>query len=292
MRRVYGDWKRSLLFVSPETVIKWHRDFARECWGFLSKRRNPGRPRISDELVELIHKLAVENITWGAGRIHGELMKLGFSISERTVARYLPRKPSSEKQHQSWRTFLTNQASEICSMDFFTEFSVSFRQIYGLILVEHKTRKIIHTAATYYPTREWIIQQLCNAFPGDSERRYLICDNDKKFGKYLAKEREELFQMEIKHTSFRSPWQNGICERTIGSIRREMLNHIIPLGPEHLARLLMNYRDYFNNDRTHRTLHQDTPMGRNSDEPSRKLQQKKSARMGGLHHRYYWKSVA
>jgi transposase InsO family protein len=292
LRKIFGGWKESLIIVSPDTVIKWHRQCSKEFWNFLSSiNRKPGRPKIVSEIVTLIRNLANENPIWGASRIHGELLQLGFNVSERTIARYLIERPKDRRRQQSWQTFLNNHASEICSMDFFTEFTVGFRQIYGFVIVEHGRRTIIHTATTFSPTKEWIIQQLCNALPGDCPYRHLICDNDKKFGKYLRKEARDLFELEVKQTSFRSPWQNGICERTIGTIRQELLNHIIPFSQNHLASQLSQYREYFNNDRTHRTLRKDSPVSRvNSSNRSVELLSK--PRVGGLHNRYDWDSAA
>jgi len=128
-------------------------------------------------------------------------------------------------------------------------------------------------------------------FPGECPYKYLICDNDKKFGKYLRKEARDLFELEVKQTSFRSPWQNGICERTIGTIRQELLNHIIPFSQNHLASQLSQYREYFNNDRTHRTLRKDSPVSRVNNS-ARSLGLVRKPRVGGLHHRYDWDSAA
>jgi transposase InsO family protein len=273
-------------------VIKWHRQCAKGFWSFLSSRnRRSGRPNIDREIVTLIWRLSEENPIWGASRIHGELAQLGFKVSERTVARYLKKCPEDQRRQQSWQTFLTNHAHEICSMDFFTEFTIGFRQIYGFVIVEHGRRTILHTAVTFAPTRKWIVQQLCSAFPGECPYKYLICDNDKKFGKYLKQEAKNLFDLQIKQTSFRSPWQNGICERTIGTIRRELLNHIMPLSQNHLAVLLSQFKDYFNNDRTHRTLKKDAPVTRVDNQTSGD-EIIIVPRVGGLHHRYQRDSAA
>ncbi|MEZ4742919.1 MAG: transposase [Bdellovibrionota bacterium] len=140
------------------------------------------------EIVTRIHKLANENPIWGASRIHGELAQVDSKVSERTVARYLSKHPKDKKRQQSWQTFLANHAHEICSMDFFTEFIVGFQQVYSFIIVSHGWPTIIHTAVTFSPTKQRIIQQLCNAFPGEHRHKYLICDNGRKFGKYLRQE--------------------------------------------------------------------------------------------------------
>jgi transposase InsO family protein len=267
--------------VKPETVIRWHRKGFKLYWTSESRSRG-GRPRIDVEIRSLIHRMARENPTWGAPRIHGELLKLGFEVSEATVSRYMPRrrKPPS----QSWRTFLRNHAKDLVSIDFFVVPTVTFRILYVFLVLEHERRRIVRFNVTEGPSARWTGQQLVNAFPYDSAPKYLIRDRDKIYGAAFVR-RVRAIGIEQVLTAPRSPWQNPYCERVIGTLRRECLDHMIVLGEQHLRRILRQYLDYYHESRTHLALDKDAPEPRER-EAADGGKVVALPMVGGLHHRY------
>ena len=220
--------------------MRWHRQGFRRFWRWKSTRKKPGRPAVSKEIRDLIRKMARENVTWGALRIHGELLKLGFNVSERTVSRQLPRRPASPDSLRRWMAFLHNHADGIAAMDFFTVPTATFRVLYVFVVIQHGSRRILHTNVTANPNAAWVSQQLREAFPFDTAPTYLIRDNDKIFGEEVKRTIAAL-GIESKPTAPHSPWQNGVCERWNRLCRQEMLNHVIPLGEAHLRRLVSTY---------------------------------------------------
>ena len=270
--------------------MSWHRAGFRLYWGFLSRRR-PGRPRITSDLRALIRRMASENPLWGAPRIHGELLKLGFEVSERTVSRYISRLHGAENPGRSWY-FLKNHREMIAAMDFFTVPTVTFRVLYCFFVISHGRRKILHFNTTQHPTSAWIAQQVREAFPEDAVPRYLIFDRDSKYAGGATEMLKNLGSQPIR-TGFRSPWQNGIAERWVGSCRRELLDHVIVLNEDHLRRLLRDYIRYYHEDRTHDSLDKDTPE-RRAIEPRGVTGSEVIAipRLGGAHHRYTWSKAA
>lgn len=215
--------------------MSWHRAEFRIIWRWKSRKR-AGRPSLKPDLRDLIHRMASENPRWGAPRIHGELLKLGFRVSERTVQRYLPKRPAPPGAGQSWRTFLANHRDHLAAMDFFVVPTWSFRMLYGLAILRHGRREIVHLAVTAHPTAAWVKQQLREAFPFDDAPRYLIFDRDVIFG--AVKGFIASMGIQLKVTSFRSPWQNGAMERFVGSLRRDLLDHVLVRDEAHLLRLL------------------------------------------------------
>jgi len=261
LRRLWPHWSKALLIVKPDTVVRWHRKGFRMYWRFRSRRKPIGRPLAGGDVRNTIHTMASENPTWGAPRIHGELLKLGFEISERTVSRYLARLHRRDGAAQLWRTFLNNHREVLAGMDFFTVITANFRILYCLFLIGHDRRKIIHLKATEHPTGEWVVQQLREAFSETTGGQYLIFDRDAKFS---AEVRNFLDSAGISalRTSYRSPWQNGIAERWVRSFRNDLLDHVIILNEAHLPRLARSYLSYYHADRTHDGLAKDTPQGR------------------------------
>jgi transposase InsO family protein len=226
--------------------------------------------------------MANENPLWGAPRIHGELLKLGFDISESTVLRHMPKKaPKTSKQR--WKTFRKNHSAQIVSVDFLVVPTITFHLLYVLVFLSHDRRRIIHFNVTAHPTAQWSTQQLRNAFYDQEPPRFLIRDRDTKFGKVFTQVVSAL-GMEPLLTAYRSPWQNGYCERLIGSIRRECLDRLIIMTERHLRAILQNYIHYYNTERTHLGVNKDSP------EPP-KVQTDglidKVAVVNGLHHYYY-----
>src|ERR1035437_5742672 len=281
-----SNWKERIFIVKPETVIKWHRTAFKFYWQRKCKSKG-GRPKISKEVIALIKQMANENLSWGAPRIHGELLKLGFNICESTVQRYMPKK-GKRTTGQNWVTFLKNHSKEIISMDFLTVPTINFKLMYVLIIIEHHRRKLIHFNVTKNPTAEWCLQQIRNLlFDFAILPKYLIRDRDMKYGTLLGG-KKNLFGKEEIVTAYRSPWQNGYCERVIGSIKRECLDHVIILNESHLRSILTDYIFYYNKYRTHLGLNKDSPEGR----PIQTVGKiEKIPFVNGLHH-YYFRQAA
>lgn len=236
--------------------------------------------------------MAKENATWGAPRIHGELLKLGFEVSEGTVSRYLRRMSPPYDARQRWGTFLCNHREAIAAMDFFTASTLTFRVLYCFFVIEHGRRRILHFNVTEHPTGPWIVQQLREAFPESCPYRYVVLDRDGKFGDEVT-ELLTASGMNPTRTSPASPWQNGVAERWIGSCRRELLGHVIILNQTHLRRLIQDYISYYHADRIHDSLGKDTPAIRPvSSKPDQSACLVSFPRMGRLHHRYDWQQAA
>jgi transposase InsO family protein len=231
LRRVWTSWSGALIVVEPETVVSSHRAGFRLFWRWRSRRRKPGRPPIDAAVRQLIRRMKADNPTWGAPRIHRELLQPGFVISEPTVSRYLQRlyRHSDDAKAKSWLTFLNNHREVLAAFDFFTVPTLTFRVLYCSFVIEHGRRKILHFNATAHPTSDWIVQQLREAFALPCPYRYVIYDHDARFNPAI---REFLTTSGINaiRTSIRSPWQNGIAERWIGSCRRELFDRVIPLN--------------------------------------------------------------
>jgi transposase InsO family protein len=291
LRDHWSRWRDVLVIVKPETVVGWHRAGYRLFWRWRSRRRG-GRPNITGEIRELIGRLANENPNWGAPRIHGELQKLGFVVSERSVARHLRRIRRHADPGKQWLTFLENHREMIVAFDFFTVPTVTFQLLYCFFVIEHGRRKILHFNVTRHPTADWVVQQLRETFPEADPYRYVILDRDTKFdAEVVAFLKSTGF--EPKRTSIASPWQNGVVERWVGSCRRQLLDHVVPLNEGHLRRLVREYVAYFHQDRIHDALGKDTPHRRAVEKkPCPEATVISNPRVGGLHHRYSWQQAA
>src|SRR5215472_12979055 len=235
LHRCWSRWADVLVLVKPGTVVGWQRAGFRLYWRWRSRPRG-GRPKIDAEVRALIRRLANENASWGAPRIHGELLKLGFAVSERTVARYLARLQRRGDPGKSWLSFLQKHRERIVALDFFTVPTVTFQLLYCFFVIEHGRRKILHFNVTQHPTAEWVVQQLREAFPEAVPYRYVILDRDSMFDADVIRFLEAT-GLKAKRTSPRSPWQNGVAERWVGSCRREILDQVIALNEQHLRRL-------------------------------------------------------
>ena len=267
----------------PRSAVKQaaqSRSRFRGYWAELSNQcGKSGRPPIGKEIRELIQTMARANPLWRAPRIHGELLKLGIEVSERTVSRVLRtvKRPPS----QTWTTFLQNHIGEIVAIDFFTEPTIRLRVLFVFLLLEHQRRKVLHFAVTEHPSAEWVTQMV-EAFADRDATRYLIRDRDAIYGNEFRRRLQSLGMKEII-TAPRSPWQNAFAERLIGSIRRECLDHIVVLNQRHLRKTLRNYLAYYHRSRTHLALEEDAP------EPRATMRQGAIIaipQVGGLHHRY------
>src|ERR1700694_5814161 len=231
-----------LVIIRPETLLRWHRAGFRRYWRWKSCRRG-GRPQIETELRVLIRQMSTENLLWGAPRIHGELLKLGFSVAQSSVAKYMVKRRGSPSQ--GWRAFLRNHAPEIAAMDLLVVPTIGFKLLYGFVIVRVHRRDLIWINVTTNPTAEWVARQITEAFPWDGAPRHLIRDRDRIYGSVVTR-RLRAMGIRDKPTAPASPWQNGFVERPIGSIRRECLDHVIVLGEMHLRRVLKSYADYYN----------------------------------------------
>jgi transposase InsO family protein len=236
--------------------------------------------------------LADENPDWGAPKIHGELQKLGFVVSERTVARYLRRLHRPGNGAKRWLAFLQNHREAIVAFDFFTVPTLTFQLLYCFFVIEHGRRKILHCNVTRHPTADWVVQQLREAFPEAGPYRYVILDRDSKFDADVITFLKAT-GLKPKRTSVQSPWQNGTAERWVGSCRREILDHVIALDERHLLRLMRDYVSYYHQDRVHDSLDKDTPHERAIEpKPAAGADVISIPRLGGLHHRYSWREAA
>ena len=275
-------WPRLLDMVQvvrPETVLRWQRAGFRAYWRCKSRQR-AGRPRIDRGLRELIQRMSRDNPLWGASRIHGELLMLGFEVAQSTVSKYMVRgrRPPS----QSWKTFLSNHADAIAAIDMCVVPTVTFERLFVFLVLGHGRRQLLWFEVTRHPTAEWLARQITEAFPWATVPKYLILDNDGAYG-HVFTGRVRAMGIRDRPISPGSPWQNGIAERFIGTLRRERLDQIIIFGAAHLRLVLAGYATYYNQNRTHLSLNKDTPASRVIQIVGRILP---LPILGGLHHQY------
>jgi transposase InsO family protein len=277
--RLWPDLAHAVQIVKPETVLRWHRIGFRAYWRWKSRKR-AGRPKIDRSLRDLIRQMSRDNVLWGASRIHGELLKLGFEVAQSTVSKYMVRgrRPPS----QSWKTFLRNHAEAIAAVDLCVVPTVTFDRLFAFLVVGHGRRRLLWFNVTRHPTAEWLSRQITEAFPWASAPTYLVRDNDRAYG-HVFTARLRAMGIRDRPISPGAPWQNGIAERLIGTVRRECLDHVIVFGECHLRRILSAYAAYYNQARPHRSLQKDAPM-------RRRTQRFGSVAaipvIGGLHHQY------
>ncbi len=274
-------WKQSIHIVQPGTLLRWHRELFRHYW----RRKSLRTPKIPPETIKVIGMLAQENILWGAERIQGELLKLGIALSKRTIQKYMPKDRRTSSSRQTWATFLSNQADHIWACDFTVVYDWLFRPWHVFVVMELKTRRIVHTGVTNSPSDEWTAQQLREATPWGKGPKYLIRDRDSKYASHFSAVAAGSGIRELK-TPYRAPRANGICERFMGSLRRECLDHILIHDGRHLKRVVTEYTTYFNQDRPHQGIGQRMPghydLARSK--PSGRITSR--AILGGLHHSY------
>jgi putative transposase len=276
------------VIVRPDTVVRWHREGFRRYWRSISIP-GPGRPRISEGTRNLIVRLAIEN-GWRARKVQGELEKLGICVSLSTISRYLPCAEPDPGQHHRWTTFLRNHREWITGMDFFVVPTLRFKLLYVWFIVDHGRRRILSFNVTASPTADWVSQQLRDAFDAPTHR-FLIYDNDAIFSSAVTEVIAAL-GLQPQRTAFQSPWQNGTAERFVGTVRRELLDHVVVLNEAHLRRLLGEYVAYYNAERVHSSI-ADSPEGRSSEtKKSCSARVRRLPRVGGLHGRYAWREAA
>lgn len=282
LRQVWSNWRHVVLYVQPDTAVRWQRERFRNFWARLSKPpgRKRGRPKIPADVRQLVVRMATANPLWGAPRIHAELQLIGISLSERTVSRLLRRLPRPPSQN--WKTFLHNHIAQIVSIDFFTVPTATLKVLFVFLVLEHRRREVLHFNVTTNPTSEWTAQQIVEAFANRTPCRYLIRDRDGVYGNTVRLRIRSLGVKEVL-TAPKSPWQNAYAERLIGSIRRECLNHFVILSAKHLKRTLRRYLDYYHRSRPHLALDKQSPIPRHLQSAGRIIAIPK---LGGLHHRY------
>jgi transposase InsO family protein len=283
VRRVRRDWRRHLVVVTPDTVVRWPRAGWRVYWRWRS-RAPVGRPRLSAEVRALIARMSQENPLWGSERIRGELLKLGIAVSNRSIRRYR-RRGAVRPPSQTWRAFLRNPAHAIWAADLFVVQTLTFKTLYVLVFIAHGRRELMHLAVTAHPTAAWVWRQLVEATPWGRRPRHLLRDRDAVYGGAF-RERAEALGIETVLTPVRAPRANAVAERVIGTLRRECLDHVIPLDERHLSTIPAEYVQYYNHDRPQRTLRMATPQPQ--PRPRAGPIQAVRARpvLGGLHHAY------
>jgi transposase InsO family protein len=248
----------ALAVVRPETVIGWQRAGFRSLWRWKSRGRG-GQPQVRPEIRRLIRDMSLANPLWGAPRIHGELLELGIDVGQTGLAKYMAQRRGGPSQ--GWRTFLCNHADGIAAMDLFVVPTLSFRLLYGFLILRHRRRRIIWLGVTADPTAEWIARQVTEACGWEAAPDYVVRDRDRAYGEAFVR-RLRAMGIRDRPTAPRSPWQNAHAERLIGSIRREALDHVVVLGERHLRHVLLSYMAYHNQARTHLSLNKDAPIPR------------------------------
>lgn len=284
-------WRQALHLLQPDTLLRWHRDLFTIIWRRKSRTRNR-EPRVPQAVIDLVRTMAAANLTWGAERIRGELFKLGIMVSKRTVQRYMRSVRGPRASGQRWKTFLENHATDVWACDFLQTFDLFFRPLFAFFIIEHATRRVVHVNVTRCPTDGWVAQQLREAIAFNQGPRFLIRDNDDKFGTKFASVARST-NIKVLRTPVKAPLVNAICERFLGSVRRECLDHFLLLGEQHARRVLCEYASYFGNSRPHQSLGQKTPDSvANCHDNCVPLAPRASGEvvsvpvLGGLHHEY------
>jgi putative transposase len=279
-------WKQALFIVQPETLLRWHRQGFKLFWKYRSRATSP-KPRISQETVALIQEMARDNRLWGAERIRGELLKLGIRVCKRTIQKYMRPVRTSRPRGQTWSTFLHSHSQQIWACDFLPVTDLFFRSLFAFFIIELKSRKVIHVGVTHSPTDAWTAQQLREATAFGVGPKYLIRDNDSKFGVTFARVAKSS-GIKVLKTPYHAPRANAICERFLGSVRRECLDHLLILHEKQLQRVLNAYVRYFNRARPHQGIQQQIP-----EPPTKPLPPDPTGGkilsfpvLGGLHHNY------
>jgi transposase InsO family protein len=279
MTRICPELLNLAQVVTPETILRWHRAGFKAFWHWNSRNR-AGRPRIDRGLRDLIQRMSRENPLWGASRIHGELLMLGFEVAQSTVSKYIERRPRPPSQ--TWKTFLQNHAEAIAAIDMCVVPTLTFDLLFAFLVVGHGRRQLLWIEVTRHPTAEWLARQITEAFPWSSAPAYLVRDNDRAYG-HAFTSRVRAMGIRDRPISPRSPWQNGVAERLIGTLRRECLDQLVIFGEAHLRRVLAAFADYYNQTRPHLALQKDAPLRRAVQRTGSIIA---IPVLGGLHHQY------
>ena len=257
LARMLRSWKQALLVVQPETLLRWHHQGFKIYWKYKSRAASL-TPRISQETVSLIQQIARDNRLWGAERIRGELLKLGIHVCKRTIQKYMRAVRTTRPHGQTWKAFLHIHAQQIWACDFLPVTDLFFRSLFAFFTTLLHSRKVIHVGVTRSPTDMWTAQQLREATAFGVGPKYLIRDNDSKFGVTFAHV-AKTSGIEVLKTPYHAPRANAICERFLGSVRRECLDHLLILQEKQLNRVLHAYVAYFNQARPHQGIRQQIP---------------------------------
>ena len=286
LARMVRTWKQALFLVQPETLLRWHRELFRLFWKRKSKAHSR-KPRLSPETIRLIKEMATNNRLWGAERIREELLKLDIHVSKRTIQKYMKQARPKRARGQSWKVFLRNHAAEVWACDFLQVTDLFFRPLFAFFIIELKSRKVIHVNVTRTPTDPWVAQQLREATPYGQAPTYLSRDNDRKFGQSFAQV-AATSGIKVLRTPYRTPQANAVCERFLGSVRRECLDHCFILCEKQLHRLLKAFVVYFNQTRPHQGLGQRIPdsLVFSPPLPDQGNPIRAVPILGGLHHDY------
>src|SRR5437660_10674732 len=279
MTRLWPRLRGAAQVVQPETILRWHRTGWKAFWRWKSRKR-AGRPKIDRGLRDLIQRMSKENPLWGASRIHGELLMLGFAVAQSTVSKYMVR--GGTPPSQSWKTFLRNHAQAIAAIDLCVVPTLTFERLFAFLVLGHGRRQLLWFEVTRHPPAEWLARQVIEAFPWASAPTYLVRDNDCAYGHVFLR-RVMAMGIRDRPISPRSPWQNGHVERLIGTVRRECLDRMLIFGETHLRQILTLYASYYNESRTHLSLHKHAPLHRAIQRSGTVVA---VPVLGGLHHRY------
>jgi putative transposase len=277
--------------VTPETLLRWHRELVCRKWTF-RRRGTPGRPPIGDEVRGLVVRLARENPRWGHRRIQGELRKLGLRVSATTIRAILRRAridPAPRRSGPTWRQFIRVQAKGIVACDFFTVETAWLRTLYVFFAIELGSRRVLWARSTSNPASGWVAQQARNLLlelPDGACPRFLIRDRDAKFAGAF----DEVFRAEgtrVIQTPIRAPRANAYAERWVWTARTECLDHLLILSRGHLDRVLAEHVEHYNRARPHRGLDLATPQGREDPVAANRVPRiHRTDRLGGLIHEY------
>ena len=286
LARAVRTWKQALFIVQPETLLRWHREGFRWFWKRKSKGTSP-TPKLAPELIILIKEMAKNNRLWGAEHIRGELLKLDIRVCKRTIQKYMRHVRITRPRGQNWATFLRNHAKDVWACDFLQVTDLFFRSLFAFFIIELKSRRVIHVGVTWSPTDAWTAQQLREATPYGHTPKYLIRDNDSKFGPCFARV-AATSGIKILKTPSHAPRANAICERFLLSVRRECLDHMLILHEKQLHRVLRAYIAYFNRARPHQGIRQQVPEREVTCVPSAQVDDRiiSIPVLGGLHHEY------
>jgi putative transposase len=252
-------WKQALLILKPATLLYWHREAFRLFWKFKTRIRR-GRPQLTKELIQLIQQMAKDNPLWGAERIRGELLKLGIRVAKHTIQTYMRRTRTPHVPTQEWSTFLKNHEQDIWACDFLPVIDLFFRHLFVFAIIELGSRRVVHIGVTRHPTNTWVTQQLREATPYGQAPRFLLFDNDSKYGMAFAQVAAST-GIEVLRTPFRAPRANAVCERFLRSVRNECLDYMLILSEEHLYHVMREYVRFFNRARPHQGIDQRIPEG-------------------------------
>jgi putative transposase len=293
------DWKEALTVATPTTFIRWHRKSFKLYWRWKSRG---GRSPLPKDIRRLIARMASENVTWGEERVADELsLKLGISVSPRTIRKYWPKPPDGAKRSrtssQHWRTFIKNHARGIVACDFMVAVTARFQVLYVFVMMEVGTRRILHYNVTAHPTADWTLQQFREAIPSDHSYQFLIHDRDSIFSRELDQQLKNDFKLKVLRTPVRAPKANAYCERLVGTVRRECLDFMIPLNQRHLRMTLRSWITHYNKGRPHSSLGPEIPENFSLGAlPRSKIRGHKLPRdseirardiLDGLHHEYW-----